>query len=280
MAVKLIALDLDGTLLTSQKTLSPANRAALERAAAQGVHVVPATGRFYAAMPQPVRDLPFVRYAIAVNGAQLYDAGEDKVLHRAEIPPETAQRAFRYLETLPGIYDCYVDDWGYMEASLYARVDEFVQNPHVAKMIRELRQPVEDVKGYLQGRPVQKIQIFFRDMERRALELERIPALFPELAVSSAIENNIELNDRSATKGDALQALCDRLGLRPEETMALGDGSNDLSMIRAAGIGVAMGNACPELQEAADWVTLTNDEDGVARAVERFILKGENEICR
>ena len=93
MAIKLILLDLDGTLLTSDKQISPANYAALERCAANGVHIVPSTGRFYGGMPQVVRDLPFVRYVVAVNGAQVCDLKEDKVLCREEIALDAALRA-------------------------------------------------------------------------------------------------------------------------------------------------------------------------------------------
>ena len=94
MAVKVILLDLDGTLLSTDKTISPANYAALERAAAMGVHIVPATGRFYEAMPAVVRELPFVRYVVTVNGAEIYDAREKKVLHREELTSEQAIRVY------------------------------------------------------------------------------------------------------------------------------------------------------------------------------------------
>ena len=113
MAIKLILLDLDGTLLTSQKTISPANYAALERCVEHGIYIVPSTGRFYGGMPQVVRDLPFVRYVVAVNGAQVYDVKEDKVLCREEIPLEAALRVFDALDDLPVIYDCYMGDVGY-----------------------------------------------------------------------------------------------------------------------------------------------------------------------
>ena len=91
MAIKIILLDLDGTLLTHDKQLSPANRAALEEAVARGIYIVPSTGRFYEGMPAVVRELPFVRYAVTVNGAQVYDAKEKAVLHRAEISPAAAE---------------------------------------------------------------------------------------------------------------------------------------------------------------------------------------------
>jgi HAD superfamily hydrolase (TIGR01484 family) len=105
--IKIIALDLDGTLLDSQKRLSEANRAALEEAAAKGVHIVPTTGRFFGMMPQAVRDLPFVRYAITINGAQVYDRETDTAIVREEIPLDMALDIIRLLEGYDVIYDCY-----------------------------------------------------------------------------------------------------------------------------------------------------------------------------
>ena len=272
MAIRIIALDLDGTLLNSDKLISPADYAALERAAAMGVHIVPTTGRFYDAMPEVVRQLPFVRYAITVNGAEVYDAAEKKVLHRAELEPEQALAVYEYFETLPGICDCYVEGWGYMERSHYARIDEYATVPYVRTMLKELRTPVDDLKAFIRTRKVQKVMVFFKDMERRALELERVPTRFPELICTSSIANNIEVNAAQANKGEALMRLCAHLGIDPADSMSFGDGSNDLSMIRAAGVGVAMENAYAGLKEAADFVTLSCDEDGIAHALEQYVF--------
>lgn len=279
MSVEIILLDLDGTLLASDKTISTANYAALERAAEMGVHIVPSTGRFYNAMPEVVRKLPFVRYAVTVNGAQIYDAWEKKVLYEEDLSPEEALAVYEYFESLPTICDCYVEGWGYMERSHYERIDEFAAVPYVATMLKELRTPVDDVKALIRQHKVQKVMTFFKDMDRRALELERVPALFPQLQVTSSIANNIEVNAMGANKGDALKRLCAHLGVDVKDTMAFGDGSNDLTMIQMAGIGVAMGNAYQGLKDAADYVTLHCDEDGVACAIQKFLFGDENR-CR
>ena len=272
MAIRIILLDLDGTLLTHDKQLSPGNRAALERAAAMGIWIVPSTGRFYQGMPAVVRELPFVRYAVTINGAQVYDGKEDAVLHRAEIAPAAAERVFDRLDALPVIYDCFLDGWGYMDARHYAQIDRFIADPRVNRMVKDLRRPVEDFRAFIrrENRPLQKIQMFFRDLDRRREALEVLPRDLPDMAVTSSIPNNIEINDKAATKGEALRFLCRHLGVDVRDTMAFGDGSNDMSMIQAAGIGVAMANADPALRAAADYVTDTNDADGVAKAIARF----------
>ena len=275
MDIKLILLDLDGTLLDSSKNLPGENRKALEQAAARGVHIVPASGRLYGGMPECIRALPFVRYAVGSNGAQIYDARTEKVLHRAEIPFNLAVRVFDYLDTLPVIYDCYLDGSGWIDSAQYAHIDEFIADPATNRMAKTLRKPVDNFRSFIaaQGRSLQKIQMFFKDMDRRALELERLAELFPELVVSSSIYNNIEMNIQSATKGEALRFLCRHLGIDVCDTMAFGDKSNDLPMIQAAGLGVAMANADEELLAEADYITDTNDRNGVARALERFVLQ-------
>ena len=109
--IRIIALDLDGTLLDSDKNLPAANRAALERAAAAGIHVVPTTGRFFGMMPQAIRDLPFVRYAITINGAQVYDRETDSAIVRDEIPLATALEVMEILDGCDVVYDCYRGNW-------------------------------------------------------------------------------------------------------------------------------------------------------------------------
>ncbi len=277
MQIKLIALDLDGTLLNRDKQISERNRCALQRAADQGIWIVPSTGRFYKGMPAVVRELPFVRYTICVNGAEVYDAAEQRTLYRAEIPPLAADRLFAYMDGLPVIYDCYQDGWGWMDKTHYARMEEFLDDQFALDMVRNLRTPVEHFRRAMRerNRPIQKAQMFFRqsDLARRAEELERMPEQFPELAITSAAGNNIEINSREAGKGRALQELCAFLGIRPEASMAFGDGLNDLSMLRDAGVGVAMGNAAAQIRDAADLVAPDNQADGVADVLERLVLR-------
>ena len=105
--VKLLALDLDGTLLNAQKELTPRTRDALYAAAEAGVEVVPTTGRFFTGIPEVIQKLPFLHYAITINGAQVYDIRENKAVSTAEIPLETALRVLDYLDGFPVIYDCY-----------------------------------------------------------------------------------------------------------------------------------------------------------------------------
>ena len=272
--IKIIALDLDGTLLNSDKELTPAAYAALEEAAAKGIEIVPTTGRFYGGMPEVIRNLPFLHYAITINGAQVYDIRKQKAVSTCEIPWQRAVEIMRYLDTLPVIYDCYMDNQGWMTRSLQEQSAGFAPNVHYLKMLLELRQPVDELKAFLAERKhdVQKIQFFIRDMELHRQLSETLPAMLPDIAVSSSVRNNIELNALHANKGEALKQLADYLGCGISQTLAFGDGANDLSMIRMAGIGVAMENASDAIKAAADAVTLSNDADGVAVGIRKYCL--------
>ena len=274
--IRVLALDLDGTLLDSEKRLSETNRNALAAAAAKGILVVPTTGRFFGMMPPAMRDLPFVRYAITVNGAQVYDRETDTAIVREELPLEKALAIMRYLDGFDVIYDCYLDNWGRMTQTMQEKGEEYAQCPQYTKMIREFRKPYPDLKDYLavQGRDVQKIMLFARDPAVRDAIAADVKMRFDGLAVSSSTFNNLEFNAASAHKGRALERFAEHFGWTLANCMAFGDGLNDLSMVRMAGIGVAMANAAPAVLAAADYVTLSNDEDGVAEALRHFAVVG------
>ena len=272
MTPKLIAFDLDGTLLDTRKNLSERTRRALEAAGKAGALLVPATGRIPAGMPKPLLGLPGFRWGILSNGAELYDFAEERIAAREEIPLETALRVLDEAEALGLSYDCYQDNWGYMTEDFLRRAPDYIADPGILDLIRRLRTPVPELRAYLRekGEPLQKLQFYFTDQALRRRLLKELPGRWPTLSVTSSLPVNIELNSAAANKGQALLTLCGLLGIDPADTIAFGDGGNDLSMLRAAGCGVAMANAEPEVKAAADRVTRTNDEDGVAAVLEEL----------
>ena len=280
MNVKLIAFDLDGTLLDDDKHLPPENLAALQAAHAQGIFLVPATGRILKALPEELLAPGLFRYFIFANGALVYDLQEQQALYRARIEPELAVRLCTYMDTLPVLYDCYRGDCGYMTQWMYDRAPEFFETePHILKLVKSLRRPVPELKQkILEDRlPLEKLQMYFRPehMDERARQLELVPQLFPELIASSSLRNNIEINSARAGKGNALRALCGKLGLDALESVAFGDGLNDADMLRAAGRGCAMQNAVPAVKEAADVIVETNNEAGVGKEIFRLLRGAE-----
>ena len=278
MSIKLLAFDLDGTLLDDSKAVPYENTLALRAAAEKNILTVPASGRIYRFMPEPVRTQLSARYFITTNGGEVYDAVSDSVLYSAEIPLQRALDVLDHFDTLDGIYDCYADNAGYMSRAFMEKADDYFLDPVLNAMLHsytlKTRTPVDDLRGFMtaRGGSLQKLQMFFRDPEERLHQLEVLPCLFPDLVISSSLANNIEVNSAEATKGQALSALCAKLGIDRSEVMAFGDGLNDLDMLQFAGIPIAMGNADPLIREKAAYITASNNEAGLAKALIHFGL--------
>ena len=272
--VKLMTFDLDDTLFNRKKEITPATVEALNEAANMGVELVPATGRFWKAVPENVKSLKFIHYAITINGAEIFDVHENKSLAKFEIPLERAELITRVLDEIDCIYDCVIDGFGWMQKELYERRAEFSIGDWQMKALTDFRHPVEDIHETLREKNhgIQKIQPFFKNQELRLKLLTALPVVFPNNIFSSSVPNNIEINDIHANKGDALKFIADYLKIPLSETMSFGDGLNDIYMIKSAGIGVAMGNACEELKAEADYVTLDCDNDGIAEGIKKFCL--------
>ncbi|MBQ3802989.1 MAG: HAD family phosphatase [Oscillospiraceae bacterium] len=276
MPVKLIAFDLDGTLFDDRKQLPQENIAALRAAGDAGILLVPATGRILQGLPDQLLQLGLFRYFIFANGASVYDLDTETQLFSACIPPELAVRICEHMDTLPVLYDCYRGEWGYMTQWMYeAAPDFFALEPEILKLVRRLRKPVPELKENIRevDVPLEKLQMYFRpeQMAERERQLLELPRLFPEIAATSSLKNNIEINSIKAGKGRALLELCARLGIAPEDTVAFGDGLNDADMLEAAGYGAAMENAADAVKQKADTVIENNNDAGVGKEIFRLL---------
>lgn len=272
MDIRLIALDMDGTLLNDQKELSPGNRAALESCISHGIEIVPATGRPAAGIPEDMKKIAGIRYAILTNGARIENFREGRIIAQELMDWELAYEILEMISRYPVAYDPYIQGRGKMEARFRNHLEDYGLPPAMQKLVLSSRDEVEDELALVKAWkvPVEKINIFTKDRKLRRELWEKI-AQYKELAVTSSLDYNVEINAAAATKGNALLQLAKHLGLKPEQTMAMGDGSNDLSMIEAAGVGVAMANGMDILKQKADYITRSNEEDGVAAAIQHFL---------
>ena len=275
MEIKLIATDLDGTFVDDRKNMLEENVRAFAACAERGIEIVPATGRTIVGVPDEIKNLPGVRYAITTNGASVADLKEGKIIITCRMSNETAIRVMELARDSADdiMYDAYVDGIGYAREDFYKNLEHYVYSPALVNLVKITRRPVPDNIAYIKecGAEVEKINLFFVDMEARA-RMRSILSAITEIVVSSAIPNNLEINAVGADKGNALIRLAELLGIRREETMAFGDGENDISMIRMAGLGVAMENGEESVKAVADYITVTNNEAGVAAAIRKFVL--------
>lgn len=271
--IKMIGLDLDGTLLTDKKELTERTRKAVSSALEQGVVVLAATGRPWLGVPEELRNFPGMRYALTSNGARIIDTLENRVIEEHLLSPDLAKKALEICGKYDTLQEVYFDGQGYAPADKMACVEKYHKNPSMCEYMRKTRIPVKDIFELVEkeNRGLDKVQALFADMKERSQAWRELKT-DSGLELVGSLKYNIEINAAGVNKGTGLVNLGRLLGIRREEIMACGDGDNDEVMLREAGLGVAMANAEEQVKAAADYVTLSNEEDGVAAAIEKFVL--------
>lgn len=271
--IKLIGLDCDGTLLNDNKELTEYSKAVLKRAISQGIHIVVATGRPLTGIPKEVLSIQGIRYALTSNGARIVDMIENKVISECTMSAETARKLLHIFSVYDTYKEVFIDGQGYADKEDLERVDAYVDTESMARYVRECRKSVESIEELLQDDTIRvdKVHVMFRDQYERMKALDEVSKV-EGVTSTFAISNNIEVNMFDVNKGQGLLRLGKLLGIEREEIMACGDGMNDLEMLKAVGLGVAMENAMEEVKQAADYITDTNENNGVAKAIEKFAL--------
>ncbi|HEY6484915.1 MAG TPA: Cof-type HAD-IIB family hydrolase [Candidatus Cybelea sp.] len=263
--IRLVAFDVDGTLVGRDLSISSAVRAAIERMKAAGVTGCLVTGRMYRATLPFARELGFDAPIICYQGAAIIDPESDAVLdHRAmenDVVRELASLAERDRIHL----QLYRNDEYYCESrnrfsELYASLAQ--TEPIVVPSLREAFADSPATKGV----------VVADAPEAAAYAVKLRDALGGRAYVTRSLPEFVEILDPQVDKGAALRFVAERLGVPLEQTAAIGDSWNDAPLLRAAGLGIAMGSSPPELRDAADAVVADLQHDGVAEAIERFVL--------
>ncbi len=272
--VRMIALDLDGTTL-GKDGISENTKSTLEAAIENGVHVVVATGRTFTALPEDIYKIRGLEYVISSNGAHITYLPEDKIIYSNCISASAAARMRELLESYSRYpIEVFTCGRAYIDESVYSDLMENGSDYMNAGYIRRTRTPVHDIYGFLEKNKenIENINIHFRFLDDK----EKFKVLLKaekDITATSSFIHNIEIGGATTSKAEAIARLCEITGIMEKNVMACGDSHNDMAMIRAAGLGVAMGNAEEEIKAAADFVTLSNVEDGVAFAVKKFVLE-------
>lgn len=271
--IKMIGLDLDGTLLNTKKELTDYSKNVLRKAIDKGVLVLVATGRPYIGIPEELRNFPGIRYALTSNGARILDTEKKEVLIEEFLPKDAAIDALEVFKKYDTMYEIYFHGQGYAEEEKMAQIHKYQHNPNMWEYVRKSRRVVQDVMELAKNSDddMEKVQGLFADMNEREQAWKEL-AQDKRIELVGSLGYNIEINAAGVNKGKGLVKLGELLGIRREEIMACGDGDNDSVMLKEVGLGVAMANAEEAVKEAADYITESNDEDGVAKAIEKFVL--------
>lgn len=270
----MVALDLDGTTFDSAGDISGRTVKTLEEAAAAGAHIVVSTGRSYASLPGHIKDVAGIEYAITSNGAHVNRMHSGEQIYSDFLDPKAVERVAELKAETGADIEVFIDGRAYVDESYYDDVKENGCAYRNAAYVIWSRRPVPDVTAMMldHKEEIENVNFIFQTLE---LLDEAKPKVFAieNANVTSSFINNLEVGGPNTSKKTALLWLTDQLGISTDELMCCGDAPNDQAMIELAGIGVAVANAWGGLKDHADYITASNDDDGVALAIEKFVLK-------
>lgn len=265
--IKLIALDMDGTTLRKDKSLTKRTLDVVQKVIDKGILVVPATGRLVEGIKDTILKAKPIKYIISANGAQIIDYVNKSVLYENTIPCSLAASVLKRLSNFDVHTYVHCNNKHLRSLDLNHRFSDkfpfikFNQDNAYVNLAEEVK------KG---GTDIQKIGILTYDQTVKRLLLESAGS-FPDVCMTEVGPYNVEINALTASKGTALKYLCDKLNVSSSQTLSIGDSQNDFSMLKFTGYSVAMGNAIDEVKSIADEVTCENDKDGVAVFLEKFL---------
>ncbi len=266
---KLLALDMDGTLLTSDKKVHPDTVRDIAYAAGQGLHVVYCSGRTLVEL-RPYADLlPDIRFAVSTSGSEVYDFHEKKFVFRKSIPIDLARKIVSLIGEQAGMLQFLTDGVSIIRGDVLDHMEEYHMGVY-KELYRSVAITVPSMTDELdRHESISKINYYFRsreDWEEAYGKVKNLPLTFacPE-------EYTLEMTYEGVSKALGLQKLAEALGISMEETVGIGDGDNDRAVLEAVGLSVAMGNADPGLRDLCTLVTDDNDHNGVGKAIRKIL---------
>lgn len=273
---RLVALDMDGTLLNSAHEISPYTRKIVQRVYEQGKIAAISTGRCLSELWVHFEELPDIKYAICENGACVYDIQEKKIIDPICFPHETVLKILELASRFDVKRQFFRNNQSCMEGkdletlkkyNVYDFVNVFVSTADF----------VDDLEAFYRKElgSIEKFNLYCTGYEEKFKLKAVLEENLTGVMLTDSICIGVEVSPEGATKARGLKKLCEYLNVPVEESIAIGDASNDLDILKAAGLSVAMGNATDAVKAVADVITEDCDHDGAAKAIQRYML-GEN----
>lgn len=278
MSIKLIVTDLDGTFLNSNHiTIPEENVEAFKKAHDKGIKVAVASGRTKILTDYITEQLPFLDYLITSNGAVTYDLKNGGEICSTLISHSQSVKIFDILDEYRLSYEIYFNGDCFMNSKCYELFDENHVSPHIFNLLRNFIKEVPSLEKLLDGKGMEKLNILSLtakervELERRISEVASV-AFASSFPVGTGKNSNLEMTDINATKGFAVKRIADTLNIGKDSIMCFGDGENDCSMLELADYSFAMANASDYAKRTAAFMTDTNDNGGVAKAIQKYVF--------
>ena len=272
--IRLVALDLDGTTLNDCGMISERTIAAFDKAMKQGVHVVVCTGRTFQSLPSQLFEVEGLEYVVTSNGAKITRLADRKTVYENNVGADAVAQIADLLRHTGYSLEVFVNGGAYIAKEEYEEYQAIGSSYRDIGYVLSTRKPTPDFFEFIYEHrsEIENINISFPKMEDRKLLMDLL-APVENVTLTSSFVHNIEIGGATTSKAEALRHLMGELELSASQLMAAGDSLNDLEMIKLAEIGVVMENASDEIKGYADYITASNGEDGVAKAIEKFAIK-------
>lgn len=278
MKTKLIALDLDGTVLNNNGEISDRTVMMIKRAIEKGIHIVPSTGRSVGLICEKIKSIEGITYAIASNGAAVVDLRENKIIDSTFLTRDILRKIISIIKEFPIVVEFYCNGDAYIDEEIFLNPTKYKLTKDSLNLMSKNHKLIKDIFSAIEEGEenkwidfIEKINIPFLKEHIRKYVFDSLSSMSNELKITSSVKDNLEINSYNANKGNGLEKLSKFLKIYLEETAAIGDNNNDVEMIQKAGIGIAMGNAIEDIKKKADFITLDNDNDGVAEAISKIL---------
>ena len=278
--IGLIALDLDRTTLT-KAGLTRRTKECLEEAIRRGYQVVIATGRPFVALPDSLYDVKGLRYVISSNGAHIIDLESKEFIYSDYLSPEASHWCRNFAREAGFHIEVFSEGKAYTDSERYEKCRAGVGVVEGARYVLRTRKPVDDIWKFWEEHEdtIENINLVFDNQEdKKRIWQELLEKESVGFTVTSSTSYNLEIGGEHTSKAHALDEFSRISGIPLERVISFGDSPNDMAMIRESGFGVAMGNALPEVKEIADYITLTNEEEGVCYAIRLLLFNEKNGV--
>lgn len=271
MSIRLLAIDLDGTTLRNDTTLSLKVKEALEYVLSKQVAVVPCTGRVLDSLPAEITAIPGISFVVTSNGAAIDHLPSGKRVYQNLLNRDTALSVLDAVAGNDVMIEVFIAGRAYTEVRFLEQLSRYGTAPEYVQYVMSTRKPVEDIRILTEETciGIENINLKIADDVLRNQIWHRLNRM-GTVALTSSFRTNIEVSALGTDKAQAIAWLCRQMGCTMDKVMAIGDSLNDVALLERAGISVAMENGVQQVKQAANFITLSNGEDGVAHAIHKF----------